>query len=366
MRFGDSRIAGLVFRVQDNDALWQISRKGLPQLVTCLPDAHYSNTAAYVVFAHQNVLWITGGQQPGVRRVSPEAAEGHLFQFSAWAEDDRAIYFTEQWNENNQPKSEIWSFDPVSGQAQPLTQTADVFEYDPRPWPGKPERVLYYVVPADLSVSEGLNGFLIGRMEDGREVLLTNNPVFLGDDFDPQGNQLLYGTVYGPFLWTESGEQPFDFASFTVPDRTITRVFGPVWSPDGQKVAMAAEAAEVQGVGVAVFDLSNRTGVFLRPHDNQDPLKLSWSADSQWLALVTSAFDEAESGTWLLAADGSQERQLSTYPSPAPALWSPTGQQLLYYDPDSQPDVSIWLLESPDTEPVAMDLPIADLLRWNQ
>ncbi len=129
--------------------------------------------------------------------------------------------------------------------------------------------------------------------------------------------------IYHP----DSGLRLFDPTAFTFVNELYDQpYFNPSWSPDGRKIAWQVSNGE--RVGIQVFDLEAQTAVQLL---DWDPARFGalipsplWSPDGQWLALEVWANGPSGSGVWLLAADGSSQVYLD--PQGTEPYWASEAQ----------------------------------------
>jgi Tol biopolymer transport system component len=102
---------------------------------------------------------------------------------------------------------------------------------------------------------------------------------------------------------------PFDAEAFAGADAIVlSPFFNPAWSPDGSKLLWLAPTGE--RVYLQLFDLDEQTAVSLF---NWDPARFGglipspvWSPDGQWIAMEVLANGPEGSGLWLVAVDGSE------------------------------------------------------------
>jgi Tol biopolymer transport system component len=163
----------------------------------------------------------------------------------------------------------------------------------------------------------------------------------------PDGEPIVYSTFRGARLYEWiGGPQVFDVTPFRqlsqIGDVTLT---SPAWSPDGKRLAWIALGRfggtdDVQGA-VLILDTHAHTVQMLHPFV---PLGYGgliaapvWSPDGRWLALVTITHQGVGAGTWLIAADGSEEFLVSESAMTDP-FWTPEGQ--LVWNDDG-----VWLLD---------------------
>lgn len=181
----------------------------------------------------------------------------------------------------------------------------------------------------------------------------------------PDGQTVAYNTFDGAALYREeSGVTLLDLPGFAGFPGVQGLAVGPVaWSPDGRRLAwrmsgpFGADGA-LQSATV-LLDLEAMTATIFYPHEAADgggwPPAPVWSPDGQWLAQIVEAADEAESGLYLLAADGSEALRIGAAARANP-VWLPDGRQLLFTEAASgQPStVMRYDLDTAATEPVAL------------
>lgn len=108
----------------------------------------------------------------------------------------------------------------------------------------------------------------------------------------------------------DSGLTVFDPAVFNADTGLIDEFrYNPSWSPDGRLLTWFASSGE--RVGLQLYDLEAKTAVQIF---DWDPARFGggvpapiWSPDGQWLALEIFANGPEGSGIWLFAADGSSQ-----------------------------------------------------------
>lgn len=149
------------------------------------------------------------------------------------------------------------------------------------------------------------------------------------------------GRIYRP----DSGSQPVEPALYDgLARERPCRLFNPAWSPDGRQLAWLCSGED--GTHLVVLDLVRQTG--LRVFSWQPaqfgalPPSPVWSSDGKWLALEVWANNGAESGLWVLPADGTLAR-LHVPTGRDPAWLNAT--QLVYADLDENMNGEIKLFD---------------------
>jgi Tol biopolymer transport system component len=112
----------------------------------------------------------------------------------------------------------------------------------------------------------------------------------------------------------------------------------PAWSPDRRRIVYASRPSPCRGSGcrsdlyVIDRDGSRRVRLTGTPQHERDP---DWSPDGSRIAYTR--WDQDRPRVWVMAADGSGQRQLTTDPGSDPD-WAPDGNRLLYlHDGSNRP-----------------------------
>ena len=306
---------GLIYRTESG--LWQVDADGQSQMISAKQDGYPSPDLARVaVWDTQNTITITDLTTESEQAFSPE--NGRLGEFFGWA--DSQTILTGLWltpEESDGPNSgHLAVLDVVSGQFAVL---------DP--------------------------------------ATLLSSPPALG----PNGEIIAYAAFAGPMVYqADTGPQPFKMEGFTgLREFTPDGFSSPAWSPDGLKLAWivsgpnpAADGAWQTGLLIA--DIGHQTTQWLHFFDpapmGARPFAPVWSPDGQWLALRVNGADEAQSGLWLLAADGSVEWKLDGNHL-ADVVWLADGLSLVHAIFDKDGRTSLGLYDAARQVDYSLDLP---------
>ena len=201
------------------------------------------------------------------------------------------------------------------------------------------------------------------QLSSGRPAMLADYNRSAFDVFATGLDDHLTGRLYHP----DSGLQTFDQTTFSAQNDMIAGpLFNPAWSPVGTKMSWLTSTGE--RFAVQVFDLETQTAVQI--HD-WDPARFGalvpspvWSPDGQWLALEIWANGPEGSGVWLLAADGSSQTLVDAdgydpyWATATELVYSVNGSARLYDLPSKQ----IAKLDLPEGSWVLGVTPMAELL----
>jgi Tol biopolymer transport system component len=111
----------------------------------------------------------------------------------------------------------------------------------------------------------------------------------------------------------------------------------PDWSPDGRRIVYASRPPGCQSVAcladlyVIGRDGKGRVRLTSTPQHETAP---DWSPDGGRIAYTR--YDQDQPGLWVMAADGSDQRQLTDGAGSTPADWSPDGTRILYGGSDNR------------------------------
>lgn len=261
--------AGLVYRA--SDGLWRLGAGGRPQLLTERADALPAPDAAHAVYMdNEDQLWLIdladGSERPFAQGV-------HLSRFYQWGDAHTlllGVWLTPAESEGA-AAGHMATLDIDSGKLQVIN-----------------EKYLSLGRPA--------------LAPDGQTVAYDLSPF--------HADVALTGYLYHP----DGGSSPIDPALFNgLGDERPWHLYNPAWSPDGRQLAWlwGAEA----GSRLVRFDLDGQKATTLLTWQPAGfaalPPAPLWSPDGQWLAIEVWASNEAESGLWLVAADGSDARRIS-------------------------------------------------------
>lgn len=122
----------------------------------------------------------------------------------------------------------------------------------------------------------------------------------------------------------------------------------PTFSPDGNQIAFVWNGERGDNADIYVKQIGNETLVRLTTHPAQDRSPF-WSPDGRWIAFTRRASDEI--GLYLIPSLGGVERKLAVLPplsileSPVPLSWTPDSEWLAVRDKSSpQEPYGIWLV----------------------
>ena len=211
-------------------------------------------------------------------------------------------------------EQQLWLIDTASGDQQQLA--ADFTTSGYLSWGDKD--TLFVGIWLDPSEGEGPNNGHIAtlditsgdlnildesRLSGSRPSLLSDYNWVAFDVYPASQDDITNGRLYHP----DSGQQIFDQTTFS--GNSGNGIFNPAWSPDPNKIAWMTFVEERRLV--QVFDMEAKTAETIF---DWDPARFGalvpspvWSPNGQRLALEVWANGPEGSGLWLLAADGSSQ-----------------------------------------------------------
>lgn len=265
--------------------------------------------------------------------------------------------------EEPEAPTDFWLIDLSTGEETQLTNTPDRFELFGLWWPGQPNIIIAGSRPTSEEPDPSTGYLSMVLMDTGEYLVLdgenTSNtfpapsPTGLRIAYDRGGSPWIYDLVNGPEF--------FDAALYGVIGSNELTFGSPAWSPDGKQLAWLIsgrlDEGESNRMAFAIFDLVTGTARVLHPYYPVNirlrgwPPAPVWSPNGQWLAL--SAWSEENPlALWAIKVDGSEEHYLGDGENP---LWSPDGSQLIFTR-YGQPRTT-WLIKVNDWKKEQVRLP---------
>jgi Tol biopolymer transport system component len=146
----------------------------------------------------------------------------------------------------------------------------------------------------------------------------------------------------------------------SVDDNETYGYSSPVWSPDGQRLALKSDEAGKEGLIVINSDGTGRVQISKNP----EAYGASWSPDSQKILYTTSHWvgngktgNQINPTLWIASANGSSSQQRLA--SGTGGIWSPVDQRIIFNCPASQnfDEVgNVCLINADSTNLVKLDL----------
>ncbi len=279
-------LAGLVYRIPFNGAVYQVDSTG----------------------RHREVYSDPGGL------ISP---------------DGQAVLFKRD--------QDLWIADLQTGEARNLTNTPDRVEIDGQWWPANPGTIVFgsWDSAEEMYIS---TGYLSIISADGSDYRVLDGEVasIAPPGLSPDGRTIAYDRGGTAWLYRlDTGLELFDPASYGLEAAKGITLGSPAWSPDGSRLAWWAGGGFGEGgdwaLTLAVFDLQSRTVQRVYTYtpvggsEGWLPVPV-WSPDGRWLA-VTTRGELDRVNLWVVRAEGDERFPLGRSESP---VWRPDSQALVY------------------------------------
>ena len=206
------------------------------------------------------------------------------------------------------------------------------------------------VVPIDVScVAVGRMAFVKGATISAEIYVVTANGAgmkritnqfgFDGDPaWSPDGRRIAFTSerdgAYEIYVMDADGGNPTRLTNNTALD------YRPAWSPDGARIAFVSERDGNADIYVMDSDGGNAVNLTKSGSLDSDP---AWSPDGNSIAFRTSR-DGA--GIWIMNADGSQPRALTSLSSDRHPAWSPDGKRIAFARDVSADTRDIFIIEA--------------------
>ncbi|MDH5506930.1 MAG: hypothetical protein OEZ02_06885 [Anaerolineae bacterium] len=151
----------------------------------------------------------------------------------------------------------------------------------------------------------------------------------------PNTAVIAYDRGLEPWLYyLGTGPVKFDLSKYGLNAPSDSKFGSPAWSPDGKFLAWVAGGGFADNgdwrIGIAIFDMEQQTSTLLHLYSPVGsggwPSAPVWSPDGQWLA-IHSPGEKTRGDHWAISVDGTQEHYLGSAGYP---FWSPDSRWLIY------------------------------------
>ena len=181
----------------------------------------------------------------------------------------------------------------------------------------------------------------------------------------PDGQSFVYSDFDGRYRFiVGEGAEPFDPSSFSGFPSGETRYYGAAsWSPDGRLLAWPVGVQFGENgewpTNIFIFDWLKRTVSIIYSFESVGfggwlPAPV-WSPDGEWLALPVFAQEPNDAGIWVIPTDGSESHQVFPSASVSGLVWA--GRRLLFTNLQDRPDGEVRLVVVENWQQYRVELP---------
>jgi Tol biopolymer transport system component len=280
--------------------------------------------------------------------------------------DGRYLAFQEP--DESGGKDDIFLLDLETGEKRNLTNTPDRFDEEPAWWPGQPEVVVF---GSDVECCMASRALPTIVRADGTGYTVLDEQEGGPRAFSPDGQLMAYGgyDALGKLYQWAVGSEVFDPAANGL---AVERLLTPAFSADGRvlawKVSGDLTGAGKYELGFGLFDLETGTARLLHVYEPVGGASmgdyLAWSADGQWLVVVTQDEQPAMSRVPNLFAartDGSGDQFIAFGTDPT---WNPAGSILAYLQATESGGVELWLADPVNWSTRPADIAIEEMILY--
>lgn len=236
---------------------------------------------------------------------------------------------------------------------------------------GIPGKIVYSKEVATGNNGNTLSQLFVTDQEGTRQLTFAEEPHHFAQEpaWSPDGEQIAFASGRRALMGSASlyliGANGSNMRPLKEYPRSKFPLFGnhPAWSPDGRYIAydrcLNCEAGG-KNHEIFVFDLEADTTRRLTHHPVGDRLP-TWSPDGEQIAFVSGRdYFDADSARYrqdlyVMNADGSNQRRLTTTGDVGSPIWSPDGNTVVYRS--EGPRLSMLSLESRKISQIEIDLP---------
>lgn len=279
--------------------------------------------------------------------VDPQMLPGQFTPRAAVSPDGQQMISWWDW-------SDLWMVDLATGQTRNVTNTSESEECCAQFWSARPDTLVFLT-----RSPEDVFSYKVAAVNvDGSDyhILDDANPLFGMPALSSDGNTIAYDAPAGPLLYRWGlGTEAFTPANY---DQPLSELSSPSWLPDGLSLGWMT-SGNAPG-SLTIFDLQANTYRAIHAHTpvggEGGLLAPVWSPDGDWVAVFDHSVETP--GVWVMHPDGSGEvrvYQPATMRSVSglQAFWSPSSQRLLVADPNAEGGTRLTLINLPSgqTEP---------------
>jgi TolB protein len=269
--------------------------------------------------ANGNIVYASRGANAGIEHLYGKSGARGDFQHPSWSRDGRSLVFDSEVDNNWPPLSSINSRDP----AFHLLRSGVFPCFSPN---GK------QLVCNDQRLAIKHNKVLLMDADGKNRSILFEHPTksILSPVWSPDGNKLAIGI--GQFFQSVKGPASADVAIINKDGAGLQILtdgkgnYGfPSWSPDSKQLVYRASTDSLRGL--LIMDIESKKVTTLTNH-TQDNFPC-WSPDGQWIAFTSKR--ENNYDIYIIHPDGTGLKRITNTPgNDAHCVWSPDSKWIAF------------------------------------
>lgn len=266
-----------------------------------------------------NIAYASRGTNAGIEYLDGRSGARGDFQHPSWSPDGKHLVFDRETDYNWPPLSSLYSRTPDFQ----LMRTGVFPCFSPN---GK------QLVCNDQRMAIKQNKIMLMDADGKNRSILLEHPTksILAPVWSPDGNKLAMGI--GQFFQTVKGPASADVAIINKDGSGLQLLtdgkgnYGfPSWSPDGKRLVYRASTDSLKGLLIMDIDSKKVTALTNHTQDNFP----CWSPDGQWIAFTSKREDNYD--IYIIHPDGTGLKRITNTPgNDAHCVWSPDSKWIAF------------------------------------